>query len=116
MRRATTPVLAHGHDVESQYPISKNPPGGIFFPLAKALCLACGSDPEKGTAKKMGAYVMKTCFQVGSGEGEGDHRTSNAMGRRRGGITGQGHGRLCQCRTGQGKKGCTGNKLGMHKR
>lgn len=38
--------------------------GGIFFPLAKALCLACGSDPEKGTQKKMGAYLMKTCFQV----------------------------------------------------
>lgn len=38
--------------------------GGIFFPLAKALCLACGSDPDKGTAKKMGAYVMKTCFQT----------------------------------------------------
>jgi di/tricarboxylate transporter len=33
--------------------------GGIFFPLAKALCLACGSDPEKGTESKMGAYVMK---------------------------------------------------------
>uniref|UniRef100_A0A7S0VAM7 Uncharacterized protein n=1 Tax=Polytomella parva TaxID=51329 RepID=A0A7S0VAM7_9CHLO len=38
--------------------------GGIFYPLAKALCLACGSDPEKGTAKKMGAYVMTTCFQT----------------------------------------------------
>jgi anion transporter len=38
--------------------------GGIFFPLCKALCLACGSDPEKGTAKKMGAYVMFTCFQT----------------------------------------------------
>lgn len=38
--------------------------GGIFFPLAKALCLACGSDPAKGTEKKMGAYVMKTCFQT----------------------------------------------------
>lgn len=38
--------------------------GGIFFPLAKALCLACGSDPEKGTAKKMGAYLMYTCFQT----------------------------------------------------
>lgn len=38
--------------------------GGIFVPLAKALCLACGSDPEKGTQKKMGAYVMKTCFQT----------------------------------------------------
>lgn len=33
--------------------------GGIFFPLAKALCLACGSDPEKGTQKAMGAYLMK---------------------------------------------------------
>jgi di/tricarboxylate transporter len=30
----------------------------------QALCLACGSDPDKGTAKKMGAYVMKTCFQT----------------------------------------------------
>lgn len=38
--------------------------GGIFFPLAKALCLACGSDPTKGTEKKMGAYVMKTLFQT----------------------------------------------------
>jgi di/tricarboxylate transporter len=33
--------------------------GGIFFPLAKALCLACGSDPENGTEKVMGSYVMK---------------------------------------------------------
>ena len=38
--------------------------GGIFFPLAKALCLACGSDPKQGTQDKMGAYVMKTLFQV----------------------------------------------------
>jgi len=33
-------------------------------PPPQALCLACGSDPDKGTAKKMGAYVMKTCFQT----------------------------------------------------
>ncbi|KAL6745742.1 Sodium/sulfate symporter [Haematococcus lacustris] len=38
--------------------------GGIFFPLAKALCLACGSDPEKGTAKKLGSFLMLTCFQT----------------------------------------------------
>jgi len=37
--------------------------GGICFPLAKALCMACGSDPEKGTEKKLGAYIIKTCFQ-----------------------------------------------------
>lgn len=37
--------------------------GGICFPLAKALCLACGSDPENGTQNKLGAYIMKTCFQ-----------------------------------------------------
>jgi anion transporter len=36
--------------------------GGLFLPLAKALCLACGSDPENGTEKKMGAYLMMTCF------------------------------------------------------
>ncbi|KAK9908923.1 hypothetical protein WJX75_004723 [Coccomyxa subellipsoidea] len=38
--------------------------GGIFFPLVKALCLACGSDPANGTEKKLGAYLMKTCFQT----------------------------------------------------
>ena len=30
----------------------------------QALCLACGSDPKQGTEKKLGAYVMKTCFQT----------------------------------------------------
>jgi hypothetical protein len=30
----------------------------------QALRLACGSDPDKGTAKKMGAYVIKTHFQI----------------------------------------------------
>ena len=38
--------------------------GGIFFPLAKALCLSCGSDPAKGTEKKVGSYLMLTCFQT----------------------------------------------------
>ncbi len=37
--------------------------GGIFLPLAKALCVACGSDPEDGTEGKMGSYLMKTFFQ-----------------------------------------------------
>lgn len=32
--------------------------------VVQALCLACGSDPKKGTEKKLGAYVMKTCFQT----------------------------------------------------
>ena len=38
--------------------------GGIFLPLAKALCTACGSKPDDGTARKMGAYVMATLFQT----------------------------------------------------
>ena len=38
--------------------------GGIFLPLAKALCVACGSKPDDGTARKMGAYVMATMFQT----------------------------------------------------
>lgn len=38
--------------------------GGIFLPLTKALCVACGSNPENGTEKKMGAYVMTTVFQT----------------------------------------------------
>jgi anion transporter len=38
--------------------------GGIFFPLAQALCVACGSDPKNGTEGKLGSYIMKTCFQT----------------------------------------------------
>ena len=38
--------------------------GGIFLPLAKALCVACGSDPANKTEKKMGSYVMTTVFQT----------------------------------------------------
>jgi len=38
--------------------------GGIFLPLARALCEACGSSPGNGTERKMGAYVMVTLFQT----------------------------------------------------
>jgi len=38
--------------------------GGIFLPIAKALALACGSDPEKGTERKMGSFMMLTMFQT----------------------------------------------------
>ena len=37
--------------------------GGITFPLARALCVACGSDPKDGTEGKLGSYLMLTCFQ-----------------------------------------------------
>ena len=37
--------------------------GGIFMPLAKALCLSCGSDLKKGTERKLGAYITQTAFQ-----------------------------------------------------
>ena len=33
--------------------------GGIFFPLSKALCLACGSDPANGTQSKMGELMWR---------------------------------------------------------
>mmetsp|Transcript_69329 Transcript_69329/g.219368 ORF Transcript_69329/g.219368 Transcript_69329/m.219368 type:complete len:571 (-) Transcript_69329:1084-2796(-) len=38
--------------------------GGIFLPLAKSLCLACGSDPADGTEKNLGSYLMLTLFQT----------------------------------------------------
>ena len=38
--------------------------GGIFLPLVKALCIACGSKAGDGTEKKLGAWLMLTCFQV----------------------------------------------------
>jgi len=38
--------------------------GGIFLPLVKALCVACGSNAGDGTEKKLGAWLMLTCFQT----------------------------------------------------
>lgn len=37
--------------------------GGVIFPVAKSLALAYGSDPEKGTARKIGAFLTFTAFQ-----------------------------------------------------
>lgn len=38
--------------------------GGIFLPLVKALCVACGSNAGDGTENKLGAWLMLTCFQT----------------------------------------------------
>nr|XP_024403086.1 dicarboxylate transporter 1, chloroplastic-like [Physcomitrium patens] len=38
--------------------------GGIFLPLVKALCLACGSKVGDGTERKLGSWLMLTCFQT----------------------------------------------------
>lgn len=38
--------------------------GGIFLPLVKALCVACGSNTGDGTERKLGAWLMLTCFQT----------------------------------------------------
>ncbi|KAL9296564.1 hypothetical protein ACSQ67_022460 [Phaseolus vulgaris] len=38
--------------------------GGIFLPLVKALCVACGSNVGDGTETKLGAWLMLTCFQT----------------------------------------------------
>ncbi|KAG0601671.1 hypothetical protein M758_11G130700 [Ceratodon purpureus] len=38
--------------------------GGIFLPLVKALCLACGSKAGDGTERKLGSWLMLTCFQT----------------------------------------------------
>jgi anion transporter len=38
--------------------------GGIFLPLVKALCLACGSKADDGTNRKLGSWLMLTCFQT----------------------------------------------------
>lgn len=38
--------------------------GGIFLPLVKALCLACGSKAGDGTEHKLGSWLMITCFQT----------------------------------------------------
>lgn len=38
--------------------------GGIFLPLVKAMCIACGSKVGDGTERRLGAYLMTTCFQT----------------------------------------------------
>ena len=37
--------------------------GGIVFPLVKASAKAYGSDPDDGTAHKIGAFLMQAAFQ-----------------------------------------------------
>ncbi|MBQ9364192.1 MAG: anion permease [Schwartzia sp.] len=37
--------------------------GGILFPIVKSLCSAFKSDPEDGTQKKIGSYLMAATFQ-----------------------------------------------------
>lgn len=38
--------------------------GGIFLPLVKSLCVACGSNVGDGSERKLGAWLMITCFQT----------------------------------------------------
>ncbi|XP_015952197.1 dicarboxylate transporter 1, chloroplastic [Arachis duranensis] len=38
--------------------------GGIFLPLVKALCVACGSNAGDGTENRLGSWLMLTCFQT----------------------------------------------------
>ncbi|XP_021772068.1 dicarboxylate transporter 1, chloroplastic [Chenopodium quinoa] len=38
--------------------------GGIFLPLVKSLCVACGSNVGDGSERKLGAWLMLTCFQT----------------------------------------------------
>lgn len=37
---------------------------GIIFPIVTALAKEEGSDPEKGTQKKVGAFLLTVCFQA----------------------------------------------------
>ncbi|MQM08585.1 hypothetical protein Taro_041435 [Colocasia esculenta] len=38
--------------------------GGIFLPLVKSLCVACGSNTGDGTERRLGSWLMLTCFQT----------------------------------------------------
>ncbi|CAA0833465.1 Dicarboxylate transporter 1- chloroplastic [Striga hermonthica] len=38
--------------------------GGIFLPLVKSLCVACGSNVGDGTESRLGSWLMLTCFQT----------------------------------------------------
>ena len=38
--------------------------GGVVFPLVRSIALAYSSDPAKDTSRKIGAFLMKSSFQV----------------------------------------------------
>ncbi|XP_019708462.1 dicarboxylate transporter 1, chloroplastic [Elaeis guineensis] len=38
--------------------------GGIFLPIVKSLCVACGSNVGDGTENRLGSWLMLTCFQT----------------------------------------------------
>ncbi|KAI9079373.1 hypothetical protein K1719_038672 [Acacia pycnantha] len=38
--------------------------GGIFLPLVKSLCVACGSNVGDGTENRLGSWLTLTCFQT----------------------------------------------------
>ncbi|KAK7819012.1 dicarboxylate transporter 1, partial [Quercus suber] len=38
--------------------------GGIFLPLVKSLCVACGSNVDDGTEEWLQSWLMLTCFQT----------------------------------------------------
>lgn len=37
---------------------------GVLFPVVSSLALQQGSDPKKGTRKRLGAFLIQVCFQV----------------------------------------------------
>ncbi|MEB3701812.1 ArsB/NhaD superfamily anion permease [Candidatus Bealeia paramacronuclearis] len=38
--------------------------GGTIYPIVSALALRQGSDPSKGTERKLGAFLIKVCFHA----------------------------------------------------
>ncbi|KAJ8449484.1 hypothetical protein Cgig2_002281 [Carnegiea gigantea] len=38
--------------------------GGVMLPVIKALCAACGSNAGDGTEKKLGSWLVLTCFHT----------------------------------------------------
>ena len=37
--------------------------GGVIFPILRSIAKSYGSEPDDGTARKIGAFLTKTCFQ-----------------------------------------------------
>merc|ERR1712196_546518 len=50
--------------VAAAMPSSTARSAGIFFPLVKSVAKASGSDPEIGTEKKTGAFLIQSVFQA----------------------------------------------------
>jgi len=66
---STTLGLAYGLNfaelmVAAAMPSSAARAAAVFYPITLSVCKASGSDPAKGTEKKVGSFLVECCYQA----------------------------------------------------